>query len=688
MRIKAVYNGFLLFVIFVRTGMAQDIHFSQFYESPLLLNPAAAGASAADYRLAVNYKNQWKSVINPFKTAALAFDTKLFHKDSAKNYLGLGLSLFNDKAGISRLTTNQVNIDLAGHFNLNAGSRLSVGVKSGFFQRYINVTGLKWDSQYNGKDYDASRATGELISTTNYSNFDLGAGLLYSSHAAVKELHWQAGLAMTHLTQPKNSFYGLDETTGFKYTGHIQIQYQPKDKRYKILPSVLYAGQGGHNEAVAGSNVAFSLEKSKNDSLLQRPAAFSFIHFGAFYRYGDAVIVVAALEYKKNMKFGMSYDFNVSKFTGASKFRGGPEFSFVYTGFRRAKKKPEIAQQDTTTLPEKTTFAIYQGAVYGEDQPLKAQITVSVVNAAAGKESSGTYLSDSTDGKYKISLTGGESYRIRISSPGFEPFEETVDPATLVKNAESKREIYLTREKPSVVRYTGGVYGEDNRPVKARISVFPADEAGAKDNAAAGEYSSDSLNGKYQAELKTGIKYKIRITAPGFEAFEETVDLGPLNKYTETQKDFHLVAKKPAEKEKITETEAKKQNDKNVSPCAGKPFPDFNAIRKKSLTEDEVYRQMLAAFDDYCAEGLYFKVQVAAYPANRDFNYRPLLEFGQPEIKTYPDGLKRYTLGGFTNIKEAEKLRQQLIAKGVKDAWIVLFLNGKRLTLVEFINGQ
>src|SRR5688572_29642140 len=79
-------------------GNAQDIHFSQFYDSPLLLNPAAAGASA-DYRLAINYKNQWKSVINPFKTAALAFDAKLMK--AKKNNFGVGVSLFNDKVGVA-----------------------------------------------------------------------------------------------------------------------------------------------------------------------------------------------------------------------------------------------------------------------------------------------------------------------------------------------------------------------------------------------------------------------------------------------------------------------------------------------------------------------------------------------------------------------------------------------------------
>ena len=56
---------------------AQDIHFSQFDETPLLLNPANTGIHH-DLRVITNYRDQWQSIGAPYKTFAFAADAKLF----------------------------------------------------------------------------------------------------------------------------------------------------------------------------------------------------------------------------------------------------------------------------------------------------------------------------------------------------------------------------------------------------------------------------------------------------------------------------------------------------------------------------------------------------------------------------------------------------------------------------------
>jgi len=42
----------------------QDIHFASFWMTPLLINPAQAGAEH-DMRAIINYRNQWNSVATP-----------------------------------------------------------------------------------------------------------------------------------------------------------------------------------------------------------------------------------------------------------------------------------------------------------------------------------------------------------------------------------------------------------------------------------------------------------------------------------------------------------------------------------------------------------------------------------------------------------------------------------------------
>ena len=66
---------FILFIIAIGfTATGQGIHFSQWYETPLLLNPANAGSYFGDYRANVNYRNQWATVGNSYKTIFASFD--------------------------------------------------------------------------------------------------------------------------------------------------------------------------------------------------------------------------------------------------------------------------------------------------------------------------------------------------------------------------------------------------------------------------------------------------------------------------------------------------------------------------------------------------------------------------------------------------------------------------------------
>ena len=49
---------------------AQDIHFSQFFEAPLLRNPSLAGIFTGDIRVQAVFRDQWTSVTNAYKTGS------------------------------------------------------------------------------------------------------------------------------------------------------------------------------------------------------------------------------------------------------------------------------------------------------------------------------------------------------------------------------------------------------------------------------------------------------------------------------------------------------------------------------------------------------------------------------------------------------------------------------------------
>ncbi|MBK7311298.1 MAG: PorP/SprF family type IX secretion system membrane protein [Sphingobacteriaceae bacterium] len=329
--------------LFLSVGLihAQDIHFSQFYESPLLLNPAAAGASNSDFRFVVNYKNQWKSVINPFKTIALAFDSRIYlNKKKKGNHIGYGFSMYNDKAGMSKVTTNQVNLDLAYHVYFSRSSSLSAGVKAGFFQRNINTTDLKWDAQYDGKAYDPSKPTRESAIFQSFMKFDLAAGILYKYYSRANGGRFELGGSLAHITKPKISFYSSDPSLNFKYIGHMHAQVKMGENTL-FLPSAMYALQGKHQEVIFGGSIKFLIGQSTREKVILNTFTLisSAIQFGAYLRAKDALIFTAAMDYKKNMVFGVSYDVNTSKLSQASKRRGGLELSFILKGLSNAKTK-------------------------------------------------------------------------------------------------------------------------------------------------------------------------------------------------------------------------------------------------------------------------------------------------------------------------------------------------------------
>jgi len=322
------------------TARAQDVHFSQFYENPLLLNPAAAGASNHDIRFTVNYKNQWKSVINPFKTAATSIDTKLFKTGKeGSNFMGLGITMYTDKAGKANLSTTQGNLNIAYNVRPSNNSNFSAGINAGFFQKNMTPDGLKWDKQYDGNTYDPSRATGEADNFQRLLRFDLGLGLMWRFYDKFSQFKMDIGGAATHVNQPKISFYKKDPTLNMKYLGLLNLQIKMGDRPMFLLPSFMYVSQGPYSEIVGGANVRFILgEDTRENAILNTFSLISSnVQVGVFYRLRDALIFTTGVEVRKALYMGLSYDLNISKLQVASRLRGGLEFSLVYKGMFGAK---------------------------------------------------------------------------------------------------------------------------------------------------------------------------------------------------------------------------------------------------------------------------------------------------------------------------------------------------------------
>src|SRR5579872_5102039 len=134
MRIRIV----LLIFFFQVTGnyvlKAQDLHFSQWFNEPLLTNPANTGfIPDADYRLGANYRNQWSAIMSaPYRTMSIWGDAQVFRNRIENGWMGLGGAILRDDAGASTLTTTQVYGSIAYHQMVGYASLITVGFNAGY----------------------------------------------------------------------------------------------------------------------------------------------------------------------------------------------------------------------------------------------------------------------------------------------------------------------------------------------------------------------------------------------------------------------------------------------------------------------------------------------------------------------------------------------------------------------------
>jgi type IX secretion system PorP/SprF family membrane protein len=329
--LRKFYAAFLM--IFSISLGAQDIHFTQFYMSPLNLNPAMTGVMNCKTRMVANYRNQWAAILgaNAYNTYSVSYDQKI--PVGREDYFGIGGSIWGDVAGESRFGTTQGRLSLS-YSKKMAGYRkkasyLVIGADAGLGQRGISNNSLRWPSQITETGFDPQRPNNEPQFTDfNFIYPDLSAGLLWFS-IIDNYTNWYAGAAIHHLNRPNVSFLGDKVSLYTKYTIHAGLQYELK-RRLSILPFAVFLSQGPHRSLNAGTNFRFAMGPSR--TLNQ-----SF-EVGAWYRAGnkveggihsDAVILSSRFNYDQ-FGVGFSYDINVSGLRAANPANGSFEFSLVY----------------------------------------------------------------------------------------------------------------------------------------------------------------------------------------------------------------------------------------------------------------------------------------------------------------------------------------------------------------------
>jgi len=329
---KYFIAGAFLLSAFCFPSVAQDIHFSQYNLTPLVINPAQAGAYK-NFEVIANYKSQWTSISpNAYKTIMLAADGRLMQKKWKTSWLAAGMNLFQDKAGDGNMKTTQANLSFGYHTQLNDKSVLGGCLLAGFAGRSIDYTKLTWDEQYINGAHDPNASSNEPVGNNKFSYPDFGLGILYQFNkgqmysTANDMVVIHAGLALTHLNTPKYSYYSSAEKLYMKTVGHLDALIGVKNTNLAIAPGFLYMAQGPSSEILPGLYFRYMLREESKFTGFVKGAS---IMVGTHLRIKDAFIPSVQLEIAE-YTLGISYDMNVSGLKSATSGKGGFEISLRY----------------------------------------------------------------------------------------------------------------------------------------------------------------------------------------------------------------------------------------------------------------------------------------------------------------------------------------------------------------------
>jgi len=318
----------LLQITFVE---AQDPHFSQFFSSPLTLNPAFTGKFDGLIRFAADHRDQWPTIPKAYVTTSASVDFGIFKNKLPENdVLGIGFSGLSDQSANSALKLNYGSVSFSYHkaFDEDGYNTLGVGFQGTYSSMMLDITKLNFEDQLTQNGFTGT--TSEVLSNGSTQNyFDMNAGLLFSGSTDGIN-NYYAGAAMYHINQPSVGFIDQMWKLSPRYCMHAGGSF-PLGNAFTLNASAIAQIQNNANETVIGAALSNTLNASANAN------SPTNIYFGAWLRLNDAIIPYVGLEFN-NLRVGLSYDVNVSQLKAATQSRGGTELSLIYV----TKKKERV----------------------------------------------------------------------------------------------------------------------------------------------------------------------------------------------------------------------------------------------------------------------------------------------------------------------------------------------------------
>lgn len=329
---KTMKRNVLIFslLIAIKSLQAQDPSFSQFFSSPLNINPALTANINADWRAISNMRDQWIGPASPYVTGTVSFDTKVMQNKmpdgSENNFLGLGGMLMFDHAmsGIVKSTYASMNLS----YNIKISEtdyyteRLSMGFGAIYGHRRMDFSRVDFEEQFTGFGFNTNMPTGETALSNMKPYVSASAGITYS--AKTEKTNFDAGIAAFHLNRPRQTFLKDDnQFLAMRKVAHANFEMFLNERTilntngiYQYQKKASYFSVGGAIGYYAGNN------------------AETLITGGLWYWSENAIIPYVGVAYK-DFQVGVSYDFTTSKLNQATRRPNTWELSLILRGVKK-----------------------------------------------------------------------------------------------------------------------------------------------------------------------------------------------------------------------------------------------------------------------------------------------------------------------------------------------------------------
>lgn len=302
----------LLFLTFAVNG--QDLQLTQFYASPIYLNPALTGANS-DSRIVTSYRNQWPGLPGSFNSFLLSFD-HYFHQFRS----GVGALITKDKAGTVGLGTNSIGLNYAFDYKFSRYWSAAIGIRGSYVYRTLDFSKLVFGDQIVRNTSNSLQS--QFPERIHY--FDFSSGLIVFSAKA-----W-VGLSLDHNITPNESFLKKDASLPMKGSIHggknIYLEKAGSGK-FSLKPYFMVAANYRFQEKFDQLDIGLYLKQPKFFVGMWYRGIPVFKHYAPGYANNDAIAILVGGVYKQAI-VSYSYDFTISKLARAS--GGSHEISISY----------------------------------------------------------------------------------------------------------------------------------------------------------------------------------------------------------------------------------------------------------------------------------------------------------------------------------------------------------------------